>query len=139
MELPEPIRVLFVFRRRGAFVYEVADRDSFRQLEYAAKMVEMEMGGDKIVNLFYSGVFAGPEDTVDIAVHRLTGAGIDKDGLAQRSNNERRAPADHVQEVDFEGLIGAVRLRHGGTTGDNKYQGHYYCYEDLLHRSAAFI
>ncbi len=139
MELPEPVGVLFVFRRKRALIYKAADRDSLEEFEYAAEMVEMEMGGDKIVNLFYAGVFTSPEDTVDIAVEGLTGACVDKDGLAQRSNDKGGTSAGHIQKVDLEGLVGAVRLRRGRTTGDDYYKGYSYCYEDSLHRSIPFI
>ncbi len=109
IKVSEPVGVLLVRRRRHAFIYKAADGDSSGEFQNSAKVVGVEMCCDEIINVLDTGVFAGAADAVNIAVHWFAGACVYKNGLAQGSNNEGGAAADHVEKIDFEGP--GVRVR----------------------------
>ena len=89
---------------------EFIDLNDVRQLPNAANMVAMEVRRDEVVDLLFLGFLR--EDVLNplgVAVLETGPSGIHQDGVAARSNNERRRTPFNVNPVDVERIGGNGR------------------------------
>lgn len=86
---------------REALVVEAADRHEFSEFGKAAKVIDVEVGDNDVVDALQARFISRVEDAFGVATTGV--ASVDENGFAHRSHYESGATAFGVNPVDLQG------------------------------------
>ena len=84
----------------NAVVVKGDDGEFFRDIRRAAEMIDVEMGGDEVIDLLDADIAGGFDDAFGIAF--AGHAGIDEDGFTGGSDDERCSASFDIDPVQVE-------------------------------------